>query len=91
MTVQLKASELESQGRQDGVRMEYTARSVGAPSDGAVLRAAIAVTAFVPDGDAPVDVDDEVALTLPSQRPIMFQNSEVELRGSAGALNTAVD
>ena len=47
--------------------MELSARSVGEPSDGAVRRATMAVTAFVPGGDAPGDVNDEVALTLLSQ------------------------
>ena len=50
--------------------MELTARSVGEPNDGVVLRAGMAVTAFVPGGDAPGDVDDEVALTLLSQRSV---------------------
>ena len=71
--------------------MELTARSVGEPNDGGVLRAAMAVTAFVPGGDVPGDVDDEVALTLPSQRPMIFQDSEVEMRDRAGMLETAVD
>ena len=75
---QLTASVLKAQRRQDGAGMELTARSVGEPSDGAVLRATMAVTAFVPDGDAPGDVNDEVALTLPSQRPMTFQDSEVK-------------
>ena len=64
---QLKPSVLKAQGRRDGAGMELTARSVGEPNDGAVLRAAMAVTAFVPGGDAPGDVNDEVALTLLSQ------------------------
>ena len=64
---QLKASVLKAHGRQDGAGMELAARSVGESNDeGAVLRAAMAVTAFVPGGDAPGDVDDEIALTLPS-------------------------
>ena len=43
-------------------------------------------------GDAPGDdVDDEVALTLPSQRPTIFLDSEVEMRDRAGVLETAVD
>ena len=88
---QLKASVLKAQGRQDGAGMELTARSVGEPNDGAVLRAAMAVTAFVPGGDAPGDVDDEVALTLQSQRPMIFQDSEVEMRDRVGVLETAVD
>ena len=71
--------------------MELTARSVGEPNDGAVLRATMAVTAFVPSGDAPGDVDDEVALTLPSQRPTIFQDSEVEMRDRVGVLETVVD
>ena len=51
----------------------------------------MAVTVFVPGSDAPGDVDDEVALTLPSQRPMIFQDSEVEMRDRAGVLETAVD
>ena len=70
----MAASVLKAQGRQDGAGMELTtARCVGEPNDGFVLRAAMAVTAFVTGGDAPGDVDDEVALTLPSQRPMIFQ------------------
>ena len=88
---QLKASVLKAQGRQDGAGMELTARSVGEPNDGAVLRAAMAVTAFVPGGDAPGDVDNEVELTLPSQRPMILQDSEVQMRDRAGVLETAVD
>ena len=71
--------------------MELTTHSVGRPNDGAVLRAAMAVTAFVPGGDAPGNVDDEVALTLPPQRPMIFQDSEVEMRDRVGALDTDVD
>ena len=69
---QLKASVLKAQGRQDGGGMELTARSVGEPNDCVVLRAAMDVTAFVPGGDAPGDVDDEVTLTLPTQGPMRF-------------------
>ena len=64
---QLKASVLKAQGLQNSAGMKLTARSGGEPNDGAVLRAATAVTAFLPGGDAPGDVDDEIALTLPSQ------------------------
>ena len=71
----LKASVLTAQGCQDG----------------AVLRPAMAVKAFVPDGDVPGDVDDEVTLTLPSQRPVVFQDPEVEMRDPAGVLETAVE
>ena len=88
---QLKASVLKVQGRQDGAGMELTARSVGEPNNGAVLRAAMVVTAFVPSGDAPGDVDDKVALTLPSQRPMIFQDLEVGMRDRVGVLETAVD
>ena len=38
--------------------------------------------------DAPGDVDHEVALTLPSQRPTIIQDSEVEIRECAGVLET---
>ena len=88
---QLKAFVLKAQGRQDVIGMGLTARSVGEPNDGAVLRAAMAVTAFVPGGDAPSDVSDEVTLTLPSQRPMIFQDSEVEMWDRAGVLETDVD
>ena len=67
--------------------MELTARSVGEPIDCAVLRAVIAVTAFVSGGDAPGDVDDNVTLTLPSQRPMIFQ---VEMRDCVRVLEAAV-
>ena len=91
VVARVKASVLKAQGRQDGAEIELTARSVGEPNDGAVLRAAMAVTAFVPGSDAPGDVDDEFALTLPSQRPIIFQDSEVEMRDRVDVLETAVD
>ena len=64
---------------------------MGEPNAGAVVRAAIAVTAFGPGGNAPGDVDDDVTLTLLSQRPMMFQDSEVEMQDRVGALETAVD
>ena len=92
---QLKASVLKEQGRHDGAGMELTVRSVGEPNDGAVLRAAMAVTAFVPGvapGDVERDVDNEVTLTLlPSQRPMLFQGSQVEMRDRVGVLETTVD
>ena len=88
---QLKASVLKAQGRQDGAGMELTVRSGGRPNNGAVLRASMVATAFVPGGDAPGDVDDEVTLTPPSQRAMLFQDSEVEMRDRAGVLEMAVD
>ena len=51
----------------------------------------MAFMAFVPGGDAPGDVDDEVTLMLLSQRPMIFQNSEVDMQKSVGAFKTAVD
>ena len=83
---QFKISVLKAQGRQDGAGIELTGRSVGEPNDGAGLRAAMADTAFVQGGDAPGDVVDEVALALPSQRPVVFQDSEVENAGSCGCV-----
>ena len=56
-----------------------------------MLRAAMAVTAFGPRGGAPGDVDDDATLTLLSQRPMMFQDFEVEMQDRAGALGTVVD
>ena len=85
---QLKASVLKAQGRQNGAGMGLIARSVGEPNNDAVLRAVMAVTAFVPGGDAPGDVDNEVGLTLPSQRPMIFPNSEVKMRNRVGVLKT---
>ena len=64
--------------------------AVGEPNAGAVVRAAMAVTAFGQRGDASADVGDDVTRTLLSQRPIMFQDSEVEMQGRVGALETAV-
>ena len=43
---QLKASALKARGREDGPEMEATAFAVDEPNAGAVLRAAMAVTAF---------------------------------------------
>ena len=88
---QLKASVLKAQRHQDVARMELTARYEGEASDGAVLRAPMAVTTFVPGGDAPGDVVDEVALTLPCQRSMILQDPEVEMRDRAGVLETQVD
>ena len=51
----------------------------------------MAFTAFVAGGDAPGDVDDDVALTLPAQRPMVFKDLEVEMRDRSGVLETAVD
>ena len=70
--------------------MEITADAVGEPNAGAVLRAAMAVTAFWPGADAPGDVD-VVTLTLLSQRSMMFQHSEVEMQDRVGAWETAAD
>ena len=67
-----------------------TAGAVGEPNDSTVLRAAMAVTAFGPGGDAPGDVDDDATLMLPSQRP-MIQGSEVEMQDRVITLETAVD
>ena len=64
---------------------------MGEPNAGAVLRAVMAVTTFRAGGNAPGDVDDDVTLTLLSQRPMMFQDSEVEVKDRVGGLDTAVD
>ena len=89
---QLQASLLKAQGREDGPEMEITAGgAVGEPKAGAAVRAAMAVTAFSPGGDAPGDLDDDVKLTLLSQRPMMFQDSEVEVQDRLGGLEMAVD
>ena len=64
---------------------------LGEPNAGSALRTAMAVMAFVPGGDAPGDVDEEITLTLLSIRPMMFQDSEVEMQDRVGALEMAVD
>ena len=73
------------------LEMEITAGVVGEPKAGSVLRVATAFTSFGSGGDAPGDVDDDVTLTLLSQRPMMFQDSEVKMQDRMGALWTAVD
>ena len=88
---QLKASVLKAHGREDGPETEITAGPVGESNAGSVLRAAMAVTAFGPGGDAPGDVNDGVTLALLSQRPIIFQDSDVEMKDRVDALETAVD
>ena len=77
---QLKESILKARARQDGAGVELTARAVGEPNAGAVLRAAMVVTAFGPGADAPGDADNNVTLMLPSQRPMIFQDAEVEMQ-----------
>ena len=86
----LTASVLKAHGREDR-EMAITAGAVGEPNAGAVLRAAMVVTAFGSGGDAPDDVDDDVIMMLLFQRPMMFQNSEVEMQDRVGDLETAVD
>ena len=71
--------------------MEIIAGAVGEPIASDVLRVAVAVTAFGPGGDAPNEVDDDVTLTLLSQRPMIFQDGEMEMQDRLGALETAVD
>ena len=88
---QLMASVLKAQGREDGPEMEATAGAVDEPNTGAALQAAMVVTAFGPGSGAPGDVDDDATQTLLSKRPMMFQDSEVEMKDRVGALETAVD
>ena len=82
---------MKAHGREDIPEIETTAGAVGEPNAGAVLRAAMAVTAFGSSGDTPGDVGDDVTVTLLSQRPMVFQDSEVEMQDRVGALETAVD
>ena len=51
----------------------------------------MAVEALVPERYAASDVDGEVALTLPPQRLMIFQDCEVEMLDRVGVLVTAVD
>lgn len=66
-----------------------TVRAAGEPNAGAVLLSTM--VAFGPGRDAPGDVDDDATPTPPSPRPIMFENSEVEMRDHVGKLDTAAD
>ena len=75
----LKASVLKAHERANDPEMEITAGVVGEPNAGAVVRAAMAVTTFRPGGYTPGDVDDDIALTLLSQRHMMFKDSAVEM------------
>ena len=61
------------------------------PKAGAVRRAAITCRAFVPCGDVPGDIDNDITLTLPSQRRMILKDSEMEMRERMGLLKTAVD
>ena len=89
---QLKASVLKAHGCQDDAGMEFTALAVGEPNAGAVPRAAMTVTAFGPGDDGSADdMEDEATLTLLSQRPMMFQDSQVEMQDRVGALETVAD
>ena len=88
---QLQALVLKAEGREDGPEMELTDGAVGKPNAGAVLCAAMTVTAFGPGGDVPGDMDDDVTLTLLSQQPGFFQDDDVEMQDKVGALETAVD
>ena len=58
-----------------------TAHAFGEPNAGAVLRVAIAITAFGPGVDATGKADHDVTLTMRSQRPMIFQDLDVETRG----------
>ena len=82
VTAELKASVLNAHGRVEGPEREITAGAVGEPNAGAALRAT--VTAFGPGGEEPGEVDDDVTRTLLSQRPMMFQDSEVEMKDRVG-------
>ena len=88
---QLKASVLKAHGRQDGAWVELTACAMGEPSVGAMLRAAMALMAFGPSGGPLGDVDDDVTLELQSERPMIFQYSEVDMQDRVGALDISVD
>ena len=86
---QLKASVRKAHEREDGPEMEDTTGAVDEPNAGAVLRAAMAATAFGPGNGEPSDVVYDATLTLLSQRPMMFQDSELEMQDRVGALGTA--
>ena len=88
---QIKTSVLKAHGLEDVPEMEATAGAVDEPNAGDVLRAAMAVTAIRLAGDAPGDVDDDVTLTLLSQRPMMIQDSEVGMQDREDALETVVE
>ena len=49
------------------------------------------VTAFVLGGDAPGGMDHEATLTVSSTRPMIFQDSEVEMLDHVGGSETAFE
>ena len=75
--------------------MDVSAHVMGEPNGNAVLWVAIAITAFDPGVDAPREVDNDVTLTLRSQRPMTLQDPGVGARDRVGVfeafINDAVD
>ena len=49
------------------------------------------MTAFGAGDGAPGNVDDDATLTLLSKRPMVFQDSEVEMNDRVSEMETAVD
>ena len=88
---QLKESVVKALRHEDIPQIETTTGAVAEPNAGVVLWAAMAVTGFGSGGDAPGEIDDDVTVTLLSQRPMVFQNFEVEMQDRVGALETPVD
>lgn len=74
-----------------GAGVELIDHSVGEPNDVDVVRAAMTVTASVVGGDAPGGVDHVLTMTLPFQRPILFQDSAVEMQDHVSRLETAFE
>lgn len=60
------------------------------PALGAVEWAAMAVTAVRPGFDTPGDVNGDVTLTWPSQRPMPLQDSNLKTGDSVVELETAI-
>ena len=84
------AFELQAHGRHDGANIIVTPVTVGEFNAGAVLGAAIVITAFRLGGEGP-SIEDIVTLTLLSQQSMKFRNSDVEMHDIVKALETAVD
>ena len=64
---------------------------MGEPHAGTVLQVGIAATIFRSGVDAPRDMDDDVTLTLLSQRLMTLEDSDVEATDRVSVLKTAVD
>ena len=88
---QFEASVRKACRGKGGVVVDVTPHAMGEPNAGAVPWLAIAVTSFGPGVDAPGEVDDDVTLTLMSQRPISLQDPGVGARDHVDVFEALID